>query len=115
MVIRRLPVAAAVGAVCVILGAGPASAAPVSAAFGAGAPVSGAPAAGFGGQLTGAGDRKSTRLNSSHRCISYAVFCLKKKTAHSSAHPISTTEYALGVRIREISDCCHSDHAYDRL
>src|ERR1017187_6559910 len=27
----------------------------------------------------GDGDRKSTRLNSSHRCISYAVFCLKKK------------------------------------
>src|SRR5437762_4705489 len=27
------------------------------------------------------GDRKSTRLNSSHRCISYAVFCLKKKTS----------------------------------
>src|SRR5437762_9126705 len=27
----------------------------------------------------GSGDRKSTRLNSSHRCISYAVFCLKKK------------------------------------
>src|SRR5437879_7167268 len=27
-------------------------------------------------------DRKSTRLNSSHRCISYAVFCLKKKTTH---------------------------------
>src|SRR5207248_9757179 len=26
-----------------------------------------------------AGDRKSTRLNSSHRTISYAVFCLKKK------------------------------------
>src|SRR5437763_10226088 len=25
-------------------------------------------------------DRKSTRLNSSHRCISYAVFCLKKKS-----------------------------------
>src|SRR5437879_8593870 len=25
-------------------------------------------------------DPKSTRLNSSHRCISYAVFCLKKKT-----------------------------------
>src|SRR5437763_14346532 len=36
------------------------------------------------------GDRKSTRLNSSHRCISYAVFCLKKKTAvkqRSAAHP----------------------------
>src|SRR6201998_4879240 len=29
---------------------------------------------------TGAGDRKSTRLNSSHPSISYAVFCLKKKT-----------------------------------
>src|SRR5437762_8802235 len=28
-----------------------------------------------------AADRKSTRLNSSHRCISYAVFCLKKKTS----------------------------------
>src|SRR2546422_5014616 len=27
----------------------------------------------------GAGDRKSTRLNSSHGYISYAVFCLKKK------------------------------------
>src|SRR5256885_10654959 len=31
-------------------------------------------------------DRKSTRLNSSHLVISYAVFCLKKKNApHSSA------------------------------
>ena len=28
-------------------------------------------------------DRKSTRLNSSHALISYAVFCLKKKTNHS--------------------------------
>src|SRR5258708_21639686 len=27
----------------------------------------------------GRGDRKSTRLNSSHQIISYAVFCLKKK------------------------------------
>src|SRR5256885_5390869 len=27
-------------------------------------------------------DRKSTRLNSSHLVISYAVFCLKKKTSH---------------------------------
>src|SRR5437763_7936258 len=31
-------------------------------------------------------DRKSTRLNSSHRCISYAVFCLKKKTEMTSEH-----------------------------
>src|SRR5437763_11615773 len=29
--------------------------------------------------VVGYTDRKSTRLNSSHRCISYAVFCLKKK------------------------------------
>src|SRR5437764_1713766 len=34
------------------------------------------------GQRVGA-DRKSTRLNSSHRCISYAVFCLKKKKTSS--------------------------------
>src|SRR5690242_21534629 len=32
------------------------------------------------GQLRGVQDRKSTRLNSSHMSISYAVFCLKKKT-----------------------------------
>src|SRR5437763_10946282 len=31
-------------------------------------------------------DRKSTRLNSSHRCISYAVFCLKKKTQGDNAN-----------------------------
>src|SRR2546422_2767257 len=29
------------------------------------------------------GDRKSTRLNSSHGYISYAVFCLKKKKTHT--------------------------------
>src|SRR5256885_16261508 len=29
-------------------------------------------------------DRKSTRLNSSHLVISYAVFCLKKKKKHST-------------------------------
>src|SRR5437763_7608549 len=32
------------------------------------------------------GKQKSTRLNSSHRCISYAVFCLKKKK-----HAITST------------------------
>src|SRR2546422_3146565 len=31
-------------------------------------------------------DRKSTRLNSSHGYISYAVFCLKKKKKNSIAH-----------------------------
>src|SRR3989449_8720242 len=32
------------------------------------------------------GDRKSTRLNSSHGYISYAVFCLKKKNTHVITH-----------------------------
>src|SRR5258708_21553054 len=36
-------------------------------------------------------DRKSTRLNSSHQIISYAVFCLKKKKifikSHTNRHP----------------------------
>src|SRR5437879_7371519 len=35
------------------------------------------------------GDRKSTRLNSSHRCISYAVFCLKKKKKITKNLPIT--------------------------
>src|SRR5260221_7672279 len=37
-------------------------------------------------------DRKSTRLNSSHTVISYAVFCLKKKKEHTRLHtgPVST-------------------------
>src|SRR5258708_10142089 len=35
-------------------------------------------------------DRKSTRLNSSHQIISYAVFCLKKKKV-TSARPRSTS------------------------
>src|SRR5687768_18073378 len=33
------------------------------------------------GRREGEGDRKSTRLNSSHGYISYAVFCLKKKSS----------------------------------
>src|SRR5256885_13210336 len=33
--------------------------------------------------IHGARDRKSTRLNSSHLVISYAVFCLKKKKQHN--------------------------------
>src|SRR5438477_4061263 len=35
-------------------------------------------------------DRKSTRLNSSHMSISYAVFCLKKKKTKSSPTPFLT-------------------------
>src|SRR2546430_12195400 len=49
----------------------------------------------YGGGIPGAigfEDRKSTRLNSSHSQISYAVFCLKKKK-NKSAHykPLMTT------------------------
>src|SRR5438552_7734103 len=35
-------------------------------------------------------DRKSTRLNSSHQIISYAVFCLKKKKHHAAGHQLIT-------------------------
>src|SRR5436189_4795015 len=37
-------------------------------------------------------DRKSTRLNSSHRCISYAVFCLKKKKQSLAAPKAMTID-----------------------
>src|SRR5437879_11549991 len=40
----------------------------------------------------GLGDRKSTRLNSSHRCISYAVFCLKKKKKKKKYKNMQTRE-----------------------
>src|SRR2546430_8801914 len=36
------------------------------------------------------GDRKSTRLNSSHSQISYAVFCLKKKKKKGPLHLVPT-------------------------
>src|SRR5690242_21416144 len=35
------------------------------------------------------GDRKSTRLNSSHMSISYAVFCLKKKNNQTDLAPLA--------------------------
>src|SRR3712207_8813153 len=38
---------------------------------------------GFNAMAKALEDRKSTRLNSSHANISYAVFCLKKKITHS--------------------------------
>src|SRR3989475_6437675 len=43
------------------------------------------PAVAVGLVFTGEGDRKSTRLNSSHSQISYAVFCLKKKKKTSTS------------------------------
>src|SRR5204862_6110981 len=42
---------------------------------------------GEGGRAGADPDRKSTRLNSSHVEISYAVFCLKKKTAKKQPAP----------------------------
>src|SRR5689334_24789577 len=41
-------------------------------------------------------DRKSTRLNSSHSCISYAVFCLKKKKIAQRSSTI--TQHLLRTR-----------------
>src|SRR5436189_1476114 len=51
------------------------------------------------------GDRKSTRLNSSHRCISYAVFCLKKKkTSNPSLNPTSAIAHEqFSTEVNEIS------------
>src|SRR5258705_8705526 len=40
-------------------------------------------------------DRKSTRLNSSHLGISYAVFCLKKKKIQLSANNLSFNQFYL--------------------
>src|SRR5258708_25897341 len=49
----------------------------------------------FGGSGSSRPDRKSTRLNSSHQIISYAVFCLKKKNKecvhHSEITPLTCT------------------------
>src|SRR5690606_41853342 len=54
--------------------------------------VLGQPAAAHALELVGIlGDRKSTRLNSSHVKISYAVFCLKKKkTTTTTQHTLSS-------------------------
>src|SRR2546430_9770490 len=51
-------------------------------------------------------DRKSTRLNSSHSQISYAVFCLKKKkglcTNHTRHRSSSSSESATWITVRQI-------------
>src|SRR5258705_4976032 len=47
-------------------------------------------------------DRKSTRLNSSHLGISYAVFCLKKKTTAQRPEPGSTLSRAKPSRSRPL-------------
>src|SRR2546429_5416375 len=48
-------------------------------------------------------DRKSTRLNSSHGYISYAVFCLKKKKEHDHTHASRSHMYA-SSRIRSVRE-----------
>src|SRR2546430_12678413 len=51
---------------------------------------------GDGGLKDRDGDRKSTRLNSSHSQISYAVFCLKKKNrTHTGTAVTRTTQHRL--------------------
>src|SRR2546430_12903555 len=46
------------------------------------------------GQATTTRDRKSTRLNSSHSQISYAVFCLKKKNTRTRHPPHRTYSHS---------------------
>src|SRR5438552_14329488 len=46
-------------------------------------------------------DRKSTRLNSSHQIISYAVFCLKKKNRTSGPRRDTARAHAAGAPPRE--------------
>src|SRR5256885_6658538 len=58
--------------------------------------VNSEPGIGMGRRRPFASDRKSTRLNSSHLVISYAVFCLKKKK-HIHA-PRSTPKDSIDVR-----------------
>src|SRR5258708_29605513 len=41
------------------------------------------------------GDRKSTRLNSSHQIISYAVFCLKKKKPHPPPYALTPPSHPI--------------------
>src|SRR6185295_20424183 len=51
-----------------------------------------------------AGDRKSPRLNSSHANISYAVFCLKKKSIHdNTVRPIIKITNINGVLINQLT------------
>src|SRR2546428_8588293 len=57
----------------------------------------------------GAGDRKSTRLNSSHDQISYAVFCLKKKKDEQER----TTCGALAVRYLVVAEMKCDVHLED--
>src|SRR5437870_11393933 len=50
-------------------------------------------------------DRKSTRLNSSHVAISYAVFCLKKKKKKTQQHLNKHPDPAKTIRHRDPAHC----------
>src|SRR5256885_4033656 len=50
-----------------------------------------------------AGDRKSTRLNSSHLVISYAVFCLKKKKIRSRIRPVNSVAHSCPPPARRVA------------
>src|SRR2546430_11799528 len=52
----------------------------------------------FSGPCATARDRKSTRLNSSHSQISYAVFCLKKKKNHHDHSSCTIVLYCVPIR-----------------
>src|SRR2546429_5363460 len=51
----------------------------------------------FHGKTANGRDRKSTRLNSSHGYISYAVFCLKKKKINNTNHDLTHTQLSLCI------------------
>src|SRR2546429_6588995 len=52
----------------------------------------------FLGAVSRPADRKSTRLNSSHGYISYAVFCLKKKKNEYTTTQLTSTDHAVTSR-----------------
>src|SRR2546430_3225317 len=61
-----------------------------------------------------AADRKSTRLNSSHSQISYAVFCLKQKNTrlNSSHSQISYAVFCLKKKITRLKEILHPEKVF---
>src|SRR4051794_41555588 len=60
----------------------------------------------FGSPESGSPDRKSTRLNSSHPSISYAVFCLKKKKKNNTIVPHDAAEASTDIDVKHIHSFC---------
>src|SRR5207248_10548301 len=82
-----LPISDAAGCADLLVLPGLGAGAGLAGSFAAGSlSAAGAPRCKAGAAQCPAGDRKSTRLNSSHRTISYAVFCLKKKNNMKENH-----------------------------